>query len=81
VVGGVDADLGQRLEHLLVDGRAGVRAGRARLVAAVCSLPEQPFRHHGPAAIGHTDEEDLAHSGWAIVANETRFSINRSREG
>ena len=35
----------------------------------VCGLPEKPFRHHGPATIGHADEENVAHSGCAIVAN------------
>jgi hypothetical protein len=64
-----DADLGQGFEHLRVDGRAGVRAGGARLVAAACGLPEKPFRDHGPAAIGHADEENVAHSGCAIVVN------------
>jgi hypothetical protein len=42
-------------------------------VAPASGLPEQPFRHHGPAAIGHADEENVAHSGCAIVANQARF--------
>jgi hypothetical protein len=38
-------------------------------VAPVCGLPEQPLRHQGPAAIGHADEENVAHPCCAIVAN------------
>ena len=69
MVGGVNADLGQRFEHLRVDRRARGRACGTRLVAAAYDLPEQPFRHHGTPAVGHADEKNLAHSGCAIVAN------------
>jgi hypothetical protein len=40
VIARVDTDLGERFEHLRVDGGAWIRAGRASLMPAICSAAQ-----------------------------------------
>ena len=61
VVGCVDADLLQRLEHHGVRGAAGLAARRPCFVSGV-AIADDPFGDHRAARVRHADEQDPAHA-------------------
>ena len=60
VVGGVDPDLGERLDNAgLRSGAVRVGAGGARLVPIAGGAAEEPLGHHAAPAVSDADEEDV----------------------
>jgi hypothetical protein len=60
VVGGVDPDLAERLDHRGLGTRAvRVGAGGAGLVPLAGRFTEETLRHHASPAVAHPDEEDV----------------------
>src|SRR5207249_880309 len=59
VVRGVDAELGQRLEHLRLRLRAGCASGRACGMPLPGATTEEPLRNHRAPAVRYTDKEDI----------------------
>ena len=76
VGGGVDADLLERLEHLRVRRHARVAAGGPGVVPAVGVAAEDALRHHGAAAVGDADEEDV-HAACSLRSTSVWSSAGR----
>lgn len=68
MVGSVDPNLRESVEHLRVCGRPGNRTGRACLVAAVGCAREQPLGDHRAAAVRDADKEDVHQQQPAFAA-------------
>src|SRR5581483_2830800 len=64
VIGGVEPDLGERLDDGGVGGLAGCASSRAGRVAAGGEPVEDSLGHHGAAGVGDADEEDVAHASF-----------------
>ena len=63
MVGCVDPDFAQRLDHLRVRGLAWLAARRARLMPTVRRFAEEPLGHHAAATVRDADEEDVHDAG------------------
>ena len=61
VIGCVDIQLGERLEHHGVWRGAGLASGRERLVSAVDFTTEEPLGHDRSARVSDADKEDVCH--------------------
>src|SRR5579862_1415378 len=72
MVGGVDADLAQRLEYGRVRVFARNAAGRAGLVPAVGRAAEEPLRHQRTTAVADADEEHARHAGSSATTSSPR---------
>src|SRR5207302_6589527 len=59
VVGRVDADLAERLDHLRMRRPARHAPGRAGGVAATALTEQESLRHLAPAAVRRADEEHV----------------------
>jgi hypothetical protein len=71
VIGGVDAELLQRLDNLGVHLGSWLASGGAWLVAIACGLTEQALCHDAAAAVGDADEEDVHAASFSAWADRT----------
>ena len=78
VVGGVDPDLLERLEHLRMGGSAWVAAGGAYGWRPPAARREQSLGHHAAAAVRGADEEDVHAASSVAGAISRRPSADRA---